>query len=682
MADIIRKLSTITSNQIAAGEVVKRPSSIVKELMENAIDADSTMIIVNVSDGGKELIQVIDDGKGMSFNDALLAFERHATSKITTTDDIYALRTFGFRGEALASIASVAQVELMTSRDEDQTGCRVLISGGELESHTSEVTNKGTQVSVRKLFYNVPQRRSFLKKTVPEFNYIVMEFKKVALCNPSISMFLYHNNRCIFNLPVDTLRSRVNNIIGKNLNGQLMEIDVSTSIVSVQGYLGSPETAVQQPEQFMFVNGRYFRMPYFNKAVNRAYENLLPSNKVYPRYFLYFTVDPSEIDVNADPEKVDVKFENETQIWQILFTSIKAVLGKNGITPMIDFEISGSIDGDTNSESFKAIANEVMRDESYNPFDEKFSFSTAIGHQEDIPDYKLYDLASFESTSDREIIGVGSSSPEESYAGVGVEPITQKEPYEIISTSFESVDTLVNSFEASDDSILSASFLDFGSSAEQKEIFEIDSLVDFGSPSSYDTSLLGACTLFDNRYIIAPMGERVLFVKISSALRRICYDKYDKLVRKESSTTVNKLMFPTTIPLSADYRAVVMDSLEDLRNIGFEISHSLQGEQSDNTIEITGIPDGYDKYNLYEVFEEILAAISGDDIDGYNLQKRNALIIRLSSVEALKRSKNLKPEELCPLVRELFECQNFKQCPKGKSIFAELNKQSIDQLLK
>ncbi len=677
MTDIIQKLSQLTSNQIAAGEVVRRPASVVKELMENSIDAQSTMIIVKIEDGGKELIHIIDDGVGMSYNDAFTAFERHATSKISKTDDIFSLRTFGFRGEALPSIASVAEVELKTCRDEDDMGCRVTISGGDLKKHVKEITTKGTQVIVKKLFFNVPQRRNFLKATSSELKHIIFEFKKIALCNPQISLFLYNNEKCLYNLPIGTLRHRVNNIIGKNINHQLMEINVETSIVTIKGYIGSPETAIQSAEQFMFVNGRFFRTAYFSKAINRAFENILPNNKVSPRYFLYFEVNPAEIDINADPEKVDVKFENEQQIWQILFTSVKAVLGKNGISPTIDFEVGNEAQIDLNeTESFKAMAAEVNKDsveKKYNPFNENFSFSEAIIGNED-NSYKAMDKVSFEKVPE----SISSSFVSE-ISEINI-PEFLKEDIKIneVSSSFGDLNNIVDNFENSSDEILSSSFSEeYDTQNSEKEVYTT-SISFQETQKEYDLTTLGTCTRFDNDYMIAPLGGRLLFIRILSALNRICYEKYESMVSKKQKAVANKLIFPITIPLSVTYRAVIDDSLEDLKNIGFEI----QDSETDGAIDVTAIPNGYDKYNLYEVFEDILESISSDDAIGYDDHKRDLLVKRLSSIEAIKRSKSLVKEEFPKVLEELFNCNNYRYSPKGRLIFVEIERFRIDELLK
>lgn len=677
MSDIIKKLSTVTSNQITAGEVVKRPSSVVKELMENAIDAKSTLIQVNVKDGGKEFIQVIDNGVGMSFNDAFSAFERHATSKIAETDDLYKLNTFGFRGEALPSIASVSEVELKTCREEDDLGSMIVILGGELQKHIKAVVeSKGTQIIVKNLFMNVPQRRKFLAKSKSEMTGIVKEFIKVALCNPDIDMMLYSNSKLMYNFPYGTIKQRIGYILGKSLKDKLMEINVETTLVTINGYVGSPEIAVKRPEQYMFVNGRYFKSPYFNKAVKRAFEKMFTDTETFPRYFLYFTVNPSEIDVNADPEKVDVRFENEQQIWQILFSALRGILGKNGFTPTIDFEVSGDISFDSD-DSFKSMMEKESSNEEFNPFNENFSFKRAtFGFEDDQP---LIDSVMLGRVSD---ISVSSFTPltQDDEGGESDSEIISSG---IINSSFrgESVEDLISNFENSSGEVFSSSF-SFDQSLESgdytKDVFSSAGFDPDRLKNIYDITMLGRCSFFANKYIVAPFDDKILFIKAISALNRICYNKYHKMVDKKSVGVVHKLIFPVTIQLSSIHRAIIDQCKPDLESIGF----GLEDSETEGAIDIVGIPSDYDKYNLYEVFEEILENVSGDDIEGYNQEKREMLIHRLSSVEATKRAKLIKAEDCESIVRELFMCDNYRTSPNGRPIFAELEKSNIDNLLK
>ena len=338
MSDVIQLLPDSVANQIAAGEVIQRPASVIKELVENAVDAGARNIQVVVVDAGRTNIQVIDDGKGMSETDARLAFERHSTSKIRKADDLFALRTMGFRGEALASIAAVAQVELKTRQESDEIGTLVAISGSRYERQEPCACPVGTNFSVSNIFYNVPARRKFLKSNSTELNNILTAFERIALVNPQISFTLHSNGTEVFNLRAANLRQRILDVFGKKFNHDLLPVNVETTMCKVSGFAGKPEAARKKGvHQFFFVNGRYMKHPYFNKAVMAAYDRLIPLGEQVP-YFLYFEVDPKDIDVNIHPTKTEIKFENEQAIWQILSAAVKESIGMFNDVPTIDFD--------------------------------------------------------------------------------------------------------------------------------------------------------------------------------------------------------------------------------------------------------------------------------------------------------------------------------------------------------
>jgi len=344
MHNFIHLLPNHIANQIAAGEVIQRPASVVKELMENAIDAGASKIDVYIKDAGKTLIQVMDNGKGMSEADATLCFARHATSKVRTADDLFSLTTKGFRGEALASIAAIAHVEMRTKLEEAETGRKITIEGSEIITTEDTVTSTGTTFDIKNLFYNVPARRNFLKKDATEFRHIQDEFERLAFSHPELQLKLTHNGTEVYNLPPAVLRKRIVNILGPNCNDRLVPIDESTEIVQLKGFVLKPEHARKtRGDQFFFVNDRYFKSPYFNHAITKAFEGLLaPRN--FPGYFLYLTVDPSKIDVNVHPTKTEIKFEEEKFIYSILMSSIRLALGKYNISPTLDFERETSFD--------------------------------------------------------------------------------------------------------------------------------------------------------------------------------------------------------------------------------------------------------------------------------------------------------------------------------------------------
>jgi DNA mismatch repair protein MutL len=344
MPDVIKLLPDSVANQIAAGEVIQRPASVVKELIENSVDAGGKNIRVIIKDSGKTLIQVIDDGTGMSETDARLSFERHATSKIASAQDLFAITTKGFRGEALASIAAVAMVELKTRRKDSDTGTLVIVSGSKVETQEACSCPAGSSFSVKNLFFNIPARRKFLKSDNTEIRHIINEFQKIVLAHPDIKFSLHHNDTEIYNLAVANLRQRIINVFGKQINQDLISLETVTNLISIKGFIGKPENARRTyGEQFFFVNNRFMKHPYFHKAVIEAYQNILPVEAI-PSYFIYMEADPASIDINIHPTKTEIKFEDERSIWQILMASVREALGRFNIVPSLDFENEVLID--------------------------------------------------------------------------------------------------------------------------------------------------------------------------------------------------------------------------------------------------------------------------------------------------------------------------------------------------
>ncbi len=366
MSDIIKLLPDSVANQIAAGEVIQRPASVVKELMENSIDAGASEIKVIIKDAGSSLIQVIDNGCGLSEIDARMAFERHATSKITDAQDLFNLETNGFRGEALASIAAVAQVELKSKRLEDELGTLILISGSQLEKQENTVCADGSNMMVKNLFYNVPARRRFLKKN--EFTYIDNYFRRIALTYPDIKMSLTHNDSTIHSLPISNLRQRIVNLFGRAINSKLVSIQSETSLVKISGFVSTPESAKKKRgEQYFFVNGRFMKHPYFNRAVVDAYGRLLP-NDSYPSYFIFFEVEPGSIDVNVHPQKIEIKFENERSIYPILLATVKEAIGKFSLASQLDFDQDDAPDIPVLTPQTEVKIPKVKFNPNFNPF--------------------------------------------------------------------------------------------------------------------------------------------------------------------------------------------------------------------------------------------------------------------------------------------------------------------------
>lgn len=373
MPDIIKLLPDSVANQIAAGEVIQRPASLIKELTENSVDAGATGIKIVLKDAGRTLVQVIDDGTGMTETDARLCFERHATSKITSASDLFAIYTKGFRGEALASIAAVAMVELKTRRHEDEVGTFISIQASKVNSQETVSCQAGTNIAVKNLFFNVPARRKFLKSDNTELRHIINEFERVAIAHPDIKFTLIHNDKELFNLPASNHRQRIIGLFGKNINQALVNIQTETSIVKLTGFIGKPEFARKTfGEQYFFINNRFMKHPYFNKAVMEAYENILPADSI-PSYFIFISADPASIDVNIHPTKTEIKFENERMIWQIIHASVRESIGKFNIAPSIDFNTEGVIDIPIAGNEFMNMP-EIGINPAYNPFSEEDNY--------------------------------------------------------------------------------------------------------------------------------------------------------------------------------------------------------------------------------------------------------------------------------------------------------------------
>jgi DNA mismatch repair protein MutL len=383
MPDVIKLLPDSVANQIAAGEVIQRPASVVKELLENSVDAGGKNIRVIIKDSGKTLIQVLDDGSGMSETDARLAFERHATSKITTAQDLFAITTKGFRGEALASVAAVAMVELKTRREDSDTGIMIVISGSKVETQEPCSCSAGSSFSVKNLFFNIPARRKFLKSDNTEIRHIVNEFQKVVLAHPGIRFSLHHNDNEIYNLLPGNLRQRIIGVFGKQINNELITLETETSLIIIKGFIGKPENARRTyGEQFFFVNNRFMKHPYFHKAIVEAYQNILPAEAI-PSYFIFMEADPASIDINIHPTKTEIKFEDERAIWQILMASVREALGRFNIVPSLDFDNEALIEMPVISSSGNIPGQpEIQINTQFNPFTADENQITSPGYIE------------------------------------------------------------------------------------------------------------------------------------------------------------------------------------------------------------------------------------------------------------------------------------------------------------
>lgn len=509
MEDIIQLLPDSVANQIAAGEVVQRPASVVKELMENSIDAGASKVQVIVTDGGRTLIQVIDDGKGMSDTDARLAFERHATSKIKKAEDLFSLSTMGFRGEALASIVAVSQVELLTCRPIDELGTRIVMSGSQLELQEPVMTSAGSNFKVKNLFFNIPARRKFLKSIQTEFNNILTEFERVALINNNLEFSLTHNGVETVSLPASSFRQRIVNLFGKKINSQLIEVDVDSSLIKMRGFVGTPESSRKKGVlQYFFVNGRYMRHPYFAKAVANAYEEIIPQGEQVP-FFLCIDVEPSRIDVNIHPTKTEIKFEDEASLWKIISAAVRESLGRFNAAPSLDFddELPLPIDipvmeGD--KEAMPVSAPRISYTPGYNPF------------KNHMPEYRKND-----------------NSWEALYGDVNKEQTLDLSPFEDVPEALVQSPVAEPLFTPGDDAV-----------------------------PMYQ---------YKGTYILIPVKSGLMWVHQRRAHIRVLFEKYRSQMLSKQAVSQG-LLFPERIEATVKEAVVIENISEELASLGFDIS--------------------------------------------------------------------------------------------------------------
>lgn len=630
MSDRIRLLPDSVSNQIAAGEVVNRPASVVKEMMENAVDAGAHNVTVNFRDGGKELIQVVDDGCGMSPVDARLAFDRHATSKITRVDDIYTLSTFGFRGEALASIAAVAEVQLRTRPHEDELGTAVEIAGGAFRSQEVVSCPPGTQFLVRNLFYNVPARRRFLDKSSTEARHITTEFQRVVLCHPEIAFQLYNNDAPVYNLPPSTLRQRIVGVIGKHIANNLLDVGADTSIVRISGFVGRPSASKQtNRDQFLFVNGRYFKSAYFHKAILQAYEKLIPAG-TQPSYFLYLTIDPERIDVNVHPQKIEIKFDDNQAVWQIIHAAVRESLGKLGMVPMMDFDVEREVEIPVYRKGMPVRSPEVTPNPDFNPFNEDYGSVSEITSR-----------------------GGGIAEKKEMRSAVaGKEGVSLETIYPVSAEDSEpEADPQLMEFISGDE-------------AEQG-LLEIDSGCSFGP-----VIRLG------DRYAVTAMEEGVVVIDIRRAYEAVLYERYRSMLGNGSSVS-QQLLFPERIPLSIDDYNLMRLYSDDFHSFGFDLTF---GEE-EYWVEMTGIPADFASTSVNELLFDLLDGLREETRSPGEL-RRSRLAAIMSRNGAVALTKSLGEEELEELLSSLAACSDSCHTPSGRPVMTVISESEIKKRLK
>lgn len=621
MSDIIHLLPDSVANQIAAGEVIQRPASVIKELVENAIDAQAQHIHVLVTDAGKTSIQVIDDGKGMSHTDARLSFERHATSKIREAADLFALRTMGFRGEALASIAAVAQVELKTRPDGEELGTKIVIAGSKVESQELISCPKGSNFSIQNLFFNIPARRKFLKSNATELSNILTEFERIALVHPDVAFSLYSNDSELFNLPISALRQRILAVFGKKLNQQLLSVEVDTTMIGISGFVAKPETARKKgAHQYFFVNGRYMRHPYFHKAVMDAYEQLIPAGEQVS-YFLYLDIDPANIDVNIHPTKTEIKFENEQAIWQIVSACVKEALGKFNAVPSIDFDTEDMPHIPSFEQNISLQPPKVNYNSDFNPF----KSAAAGGYSRAKVDW------------------------EDLYGGL------------------EKASRINQSMGAPDDEPANDTPTKTG-----------PAVVETAATLYANEAVIEKGTLhlqFKGRFILTSVKSGLMLIDQHRAHIRVLFDRYSVQLKQKQGFSQG-VLFPEILQLPASEAAMLQSILPDLSAVGFDLSNLGGGSYA-----INGIPAGVEGLNPVELVRSMLhtAMEKGNDVKE---EIHHILALTLARAAAIVYGQVLNNGEMVSLVDSLFACAAPHYTPDGRVVLSTIKEEDIEKLFK
>lgn len=621
MEDKIRLLPDSVANLIAAGEVVQRPASVVKELVENSIDAGATEVQLIIKDAGRTLVQVIDNGCGMSATDARMAFERHATSKIVKAEDLFTLMTMGFRGEALPTVAAVADIDLRTMPHDESVGTRLIITDNKVESQTPEACVPGTNIMVKNIFNRLPARRKFLKRDAVELSHIVHEFERLALVNPGVEFTLMHNGTVMHKLGKAPLKQRIADLFGKSVGHQLIPVETDTSLVKVTGFVGLPEHARRRNAlQYFFVNGRNMRHPYFHRAVMQCYDNLI-SPEAHPVYFLNFEVDPTTIDVNISPTKNEIKFENEQAIWQILTAAIRESLGRYNAAPAIDFDQVNAPDIPAFDPTGHAGNANIELDMNYNPFNAAYS---------------------------SEMGGLAGSTINNGGTTSAVRPSAANNRVNT-HRNLNDWDKLYADFQRGGEDVPSLP-------SAINEV-EVSTLSLEAEPAT--TALLQ----LRNRYIVSPSSTGLMVVDQHRAHERVLYEQY--LNRVESGTmATQRLIFPESVDLTVGQSVMLESILDQVQAMGFDIS-PLGG----NSWAINGQPAALDKANPRETLLAIVDDFSATGIDpSQDLYSRVAQA--MARAAAIRPGQVLTQEEMERLLSDLLKLSTPNYTPDGRTVIA------------
>lgn len=683
----IRILPSNIANMIAAGEVVQRPSSVVKELVENAVDAGATQVTVILSDAGRTLIQVIDNGCGMTPDQAVLCFERHATSKIATADDLLDITTFGFRGEALASIAAVAEVTLKTRRAEDEVGCQVVYDDSKHVSTDEISTPAGSNFAVRNLFYNIPARRKFLKSDNVEMKHVVEEFVHVALTRSNIGFTLIHNGKNVYVLkPAKSLKFRIQDLLGSYVVSQVVDISADTSVVNVRGYVGRPDQAKKTlGNQYFFVNGRYFRSPYLHKAVMNAYENMLPQGAT-PAYFIYLEVDPHKLDVNISPTKTEVKFEDDSVIFQTLYACVKESLGRNSFGASIDFDTKDMAEIPAFSNDFDKFRPEVSMpdvslDNEYNPFDNPdgghepsetgFGSPMPTGGNDRIPsgmtgadDMQGWIPSGMTGGIPGGSLGAASGGDMPMPAGLQM-------PVHKTSVDFPMPDYTGASdpnFGMTEDIGNSANYYE---SAASKYVDKRD---DYGKLFEDRMAAMPSLILIQKKYIATTVKSGMLLINIRRALERIMYERFLKALSGGEHVT-QQALFPVQVPVGVENRLIFDEHSALLRSLGFDIAPF-----GNDTIVVNGMPEGFqvDQNSVEEAMAEVLIALS-DNHTALPGMMESAMAEKFAKMAASEGKPIETVSAAKSLMDSLFACSNSEYTSNGRKIMTIMTIDDIEK---
>lgn len=635
MSDIIKLLPDSVANQIAAGEVIQRPASVIKELVENAIDAGATSIQIVLKDAGRTLIQVIDNGKGMSDTDARLAFERHSTSKISKAEDLFSLQTMGFRGEALASIAAIAQVELRTRAKGAQLGTKIMINASKCESQEPDMCPEGSNFMIKNIFFNVPARRKFLKSNQVELSNIIKEYEKLALVNHHVDFSLSNNDKLLNKFSGGSFKQRIASLWGAKVDQQLVPLNTDTSLVRITGFVSKPEGARKRNFlQFLFVNGRFMRHPYFHKAIISSYSELIPDDE-QPNYFLNFSVDPESIDVNIHPTKTEIKFENELPIWQILAAAVKESLGRFSAVPQIDFDTIDAPEIPAFNDHTVVTAPEDGVDPTYNPFKPQSKSSAGGGtsyHPQSagnfsgyssnpLPDWeKLYQ--NFEKGKQEGIASITEQDVEDSFSNIGkVEPVNNGVQAEIITPDMSSA----------------------------------------------------MCMQMKGRYILSPIKSGLMIVDQHRAHVRVLFEQY---IKQLDATTISsqRVLFPEVLQLTTSQNIILKELEPEMEKIGFNLA-----QLSGNDWSINAVPAGMENVNIKDTILQVIDEVS---MGGTSITTKvyESIALRVAKSAAIPYGKTMLQEEMDTLLSKLLCLPNPNYTPDGKTIISVLSNDQLEKM--